>query len=243
MMEIHNTTEDIVFSMVQTIFKTIKAEGNQNGYCLCDQCQLDTICYVLNRSEPRYIVSNRGVARIDHDFFKQQQNEADIATLIHDGIRRVNHNQRPTAPHDGSAIPGIAAGQPAYSLPTIVGKIFDGATFSPLTEIKIELLRNGQLVVMKDSNWQNPYTLVANTAGAFTFWPSPIPAETANEQKIFEFQVKVQSPEYDTLTHFFKIPVVSKVISVDAYSRDHTFKLPDLYMFPPGEAEKNGFQD
>jgi competence protein ComFB len=110
-------------------------------------------------------------------------------------------------------------------------------------DVKVELLRDGDLVTMKDDNWQNPYKLVSNTEGTFTFWPSPVLAPAPKEHKNFEYSIRVESADFDTLHHFFKIPVVSEIQASASFNLDRTFKLPDLYMFPPGEAEKNGYLD
>jgi competence protein ComFB len=240
-MDIHNTTEDIVFSSVQTIFDEIQKEGNPEKFCFCDQCRMDTICYALNRIEPHYIVSNRGFTRMEQDGIKRQQNEADIVALVYNGLRLVNHNQRPTASHDSTAAKDAEHPRPAFDIPTIAGRLFDGVTFAPLSGIKVELRCNGELVTMRNHNWQNPYILVSNTPGAFNFWPAPVSAEASDIHKVFEYSLKIESSEYEPLTHFFKIPTVSKMQVPFSYSLDRTFKLPDLYMFPPGEAEQNGY--
>jgi competence protein ComFB len=199
---------------------------------------MDTACFVLNRTKPHYIVSNRGVARADRETAQKRQEEVDIVSLVYEGIRRVNHNLRPNAVHQGKGGDKAAEGQqPVYNIPTIVGRIFNGLNFAPISDVRVELYHNSELVAMKDSNWQNPYSLVSNTEGTFTFWPNPVPAEQPNEHKVFEFTVKVESPEYETLNHFFKIPVISDAQTALAYSMDRTVKLPDLYMFPPGGDE------
>ena len=51
-MDIHNTTEDIVFSKMKMIFNELQKSGNPEGFCTCEQCQMDTVCYALNRMEP-----------------------------------------------------------------------------------------------------------------------------------------------------------------------------------------------
>ena len=241
-MEIHNVTEDIVFSSVQIIFKRIKEEGNTEGLCLCDQCRLDTICYTLNRVPSRYIVSNRGMTRIQQDWVGRQQTEADIATLVYKGLRMVNHNQRPTSSHNGdSTATEQPSGAPSFFIPTIIGRLFDGNTFDPLSGVTVELRLGDELALMRNQNWQNPFTLISNTPGTFTFWPLPIPSKETGSRRTFEFSLKVESPSYETLTHFFNIPTISSAQAADStYSMDRTFKLPDLYLFPPGEAEKNG---
>jgi competence protein ComFB len=238
-MELHNTVEDIVLSRVTEILDSIEKSENPERLCTCDQCRMDTVCFVLNRAKPHYIVSNRGVARVDRETTQKKQEEVDIVSLIYEGIRRVNHNLRPNADHRSKGSDKAAEGQqPVYNIPTIVGRIFNGLNFAPVSDIKVELYHKGELVAMKDSNWQNPYTLVSNTEGTFTFWPNPVPAEQPNEHKVFEFTVKVESPEYETLTHFFRIPVISDSQTALAYSMDRTVKLPDLYMFPPGDEDE-----
>jgi competence protein ComFB len=239
-MEIHNITEELVFNSIQTIFDSFQSRGNPDDFCFCDQCRVDVACYVLNRCTPQYIVSNRGMTRLKQDDFEWQQLEADIATLVNEGIRRIKHNQRPTVQHNNTNaietnIPGLS-----YNIPVIVGRIFDGPTFAPLAGVKVELLANGALVAMKDHNWQNPYTLVSNTAGSYTFWPMPVKAKKADDHRIFEYLLMVEAPNYEPITHYFKVPVVSQMQSAASFSIERTFKLPDLYMFPPGEPEQNG---
>ena len=239
-MEIHNISEDIVFNLVQAIFDSIKKEGNPDELCLCEQCKLDTICYALNRIEPRYIVSNRGITRIEQDWAGKQQIEADITTLAYRGLKLVNHNLRPNASHDDSISGTKVANVPVYEIPAIVGRLFDGETFAPLSGVTVELRSGGEIVSMRNTNWQNPFTLVEHTPGSYSFWPAPLPADALNVHHIFEYSLKIESPQHEHLTHFFKIPTVSGIQASYSYSLDRTFKLPDLYLFPPGGEEEEG---
>jgi len=234
-MELNNVSEDIVFRAVQQIFAAIEAKGNQEDLCLCEQCKMDTICYVLNRIEPRYVISNRGISHIEQDWAWKQQIEADVATLAYKGLRIVNHKQRPTASHNGIAPEKKVSKGPIFDVPTIIGRLFDGKTFAPLAGIKVEMRSEGELVPMRNRNWQNPFTLVSKTPGTYTFWPDFVPAEAADTNRLFDYFLKVEDPQYETITHHFKVPVVSELPS--AQTSIKTFKLPDLYLFPPGEAE------
>jgi competence protein ComFB len=243
-MELHNTTEDLILGKIEDIFSALEGGENQEELCTCQQCRLDTACYVLNRTQPHYIVSNRGAARVNHESLESQQREADMTALIYEGLKRVNHNQRPSFTHtSGSGTKAPNSGNPVFNIPTIVGRLFDGSNFAPVFGVKVELFHLGELVIMKDSNWQNPYSLVANIQGTFTFWPAPLPADNDNIRKVFEYAIRVISPEYETLNHYFKIPVISEIQTANSFTLNRTFKLPDQYLFPPGEAEKNGFQD
>jgi competence protein ComFB len=239
-MDIHNTSEDIVYKIVQTIFDDIKKTGNPEGFCLCEQCMVDTICFVLNRVEPHYIVSNRGSTRIDYTGIKHQQDEADITTLALKGFKMVNHNLRPTSNHKESKTDKVSAiNSTIFDIPTITGRLFDGLTFELITGIEVALYCDGELVQMRNSNWQNPYKIVESTAGTFSFWPMPIITDSADVPREFHYSIKVSSPDYEVLNHFFTISSVSKFHSPHSYALNRTFKLPDLYLFPPGEAEQN----
>ena len=239
-MELHNTVEDIVIARVNEIFIALDKEGNAENFCTCNQCKMDIICYALNRMWPRYIVSSRGAARAQWDGIEKQQQLADITALIHQGFRQVNHNQRPNFSHVAeSETSNSRPGYPAFNIPTIMGRLLDGNNFAPISNVDLELFCGGELVRMKDGNWQNPCHLVLNTEGTFSFWPVAVKADKINEPKVFEFSLRVSAKEFDTLTHFFKIAVTSENQEAASFTLERTFKLPDLYMFHPGEAEKN----
>jgi competence protein ComFB len=87
---------------------------------------------------------------------------------------------------------------------------------------------------MKDPNWQNPYSIIPNTGGVFTFWPKPAPAEKADVQQFFEYTIRVNGNGMAELIHGFIVPVVSGKQN-QSFSLNRTFKLPDFYLFPPGE--------
>ena len=241
-MEIHNTVEDSVISQVDEIFENIKKTGNPDNLCICKNCRTDVICFALNRIPPYYIISSRGAVRTQWETTARQQQTADIAAVIHEGMKRVSHNLRPHFSHSGEKTEEASDQQkPVFNVPTIMGRVFNGDNFAPLMDAELKLLWNKELVAMKNPNWQNPFKLVPNTEGNFSFWPAPAPASKAGNHKIFDFTLQVSSPGFETLNHFFKIPVASEIQSAGSFSLNRTFKLPDLYMFPPGEAEKNGY--
>jgi competence protein ComFB len=205
---------------------------------------MDVICYALNRLRPHYIVSHKGASRARRDSIELQQQTADVAAMIHEGLKRVNHNQRPNFAHvlDEERM-GADTRFPVFNIPTIMGRLFSGSNFSPIAGVDVELLCNGKLVTMKDGNWHNPYRMVSNAEGTFSFWPAPATASKLDEHSTFSYTLRVSSPDYETLNHFFKIPVISEKQADVSFSLERTYKLPDLYMFPPGEAEENEQQD
>jgi len=236
-MDIHNTTEDLVITEVNSICDTLESEEKQSNLCTCRHCRQDAACYVLNRLTPFYVVSHRGVARANQEL--NHQSRADLTALVYEGIKRVSHNQRPYFDHKNPA-KSAEPGTPAFNLPTIMGRVNSGVNFSPVTGIKVELLQNGILAEMKDHNWQNPYLLISSTGGTFTFWPKPIPAEKIDIHKVFEFAVRIADSGFAELNHVFSIPAVSELAS-PSISLARTHRLPDLYLFPPGEEKDQLF--
>lgn len=238
-MDIINTNKEIVLKIVQSIFHEIQNGKNPENFCCCEQCRLDTICYTLNRIEPHYVVSNRGIMHGEQGAIRQQQIKADITNMAYNGLRTVNHNQRRTAPHDESVfLTKKLVNKPVFDLPAIIGRVFDGKSFSPILDIQIELWHGSELVEMRNHNWQNPYTMFHRTPGTFTFWPAPVIAEGPDINRVFKYSIKINAPNYEHLTHFFSIPAVSKIFADFSYSVNDTYKLPDLYLFPPGEVEQ-----
>jgi competence protein ComFB len=171
---------------------------------------------------------------------EQQQLTADITALVHEGIRTINHHLRPNVEHGAprkKAPPENPA--PIFNIPIISGNLFDGNNFAPVADVSVELLQGGKLVPMKDANWQNPFQIVHPIEGTFSFWPAPIPADELNVEKEFDYTIRVKSPGYEAMTHFFKVTVTSRIREVVSVALKKTVKVADLYLFPPGDEEQN----
>ena len=246
-MELHNIIEDLVIPRVTDIFDSIEKSGNPDKLCTCEQCRLGTACYVLNRTAPFYLVSSRGAVRTQIENIDRQQKDADITALIYEGVKRVNHNHRPPASDSSSEMEKIPLDKPVYNIPTITGRLFDGNNFAPIVGVKMELYHNGALIAMKGPNWHNPLHLVSNTEGTYSFWPVPVPAEKAGDHAAFEYTLKAETEaegeQYEPLIHVFKVPVISELQTATPFSLERTFKLPDLFMFPPGEDVHSRYLD
>jgi len=200
---------------------------------------MDTICYTLNRVEPRYIISSRGRNHVERDWVWRQQMEADVSVLTYKGLRLVNHKQRPML-HDASAAQEKKPQKgPVFDIPSIVGRLFNGKTFAPVDDVKVALWCDGELVPMRNQNWQNPVSMVSYTPGTYAFWPEPVHAEEEDMNRLFDYVLKIEDHQFETMVHHFRVPAVSGRL-LSSVQSGKTFKLPDLYLFPPGEAEENG---
>jgi len=236
-MEIHNVVEELVFSEVERACADIDKEKDKKGICTCPQCRLDAACYVLNRVEPRYIVSSRGLVREDQSTVENQQKGADITSLVFEALGLVGKNRRPGFDHSGKGEGGKAA-RAYFNFPMIIGRLFNGQNFDPACGVDVELVRDGKPVTMKDANWQNPCGLNTKTAGAFTFWPESESTEKAGERKLFHFSIKAAPAGLVPLNHVFTVPVISEHELVSTVAMHRTHKLADLYLFESGEEDE-----
>lgn len=232
-MEIRNLMEEEVLGVVAELFE-LETRDRRLGFCTCGQCRLDVACYVLNRLKPEYIVSSRGLAYSERDFLEKVQRRADIIALAKEGWARVDHSPRPTADHGAQKpreLPALPEG-PAFNLPTVMGRAFNGLNFEPLAAGTVSLLVDGELSPMMDANWQNPFVLAKATAGNFILWPRPAPAAEAGLGRRFAFELKAEVPGFEPLSHFFELELSSERAAREDFSLQRVHKAPDLYLFP-----------
>ena len=233
-MGFHNINEEIVTNKVNDIFDFIEKNGNPEKVCACQLCRIDVICYTLNRIKPLYVVSSRGFARIEQDSLEKQQKEVDIVALIYDGIRLIQQRRRPNSDHSHGSAFWVLSDEPSFRIPVISGRILNGLNFAPMEDIEVMLLHHGEQVEMLDDNWRNPYNLVNNTVGVFTFLPKPIKADVEGIQMRLSFAVKSTKDGFDELYHSFEVALTSEKHNNHMSSAENIIRLPDLYMFPVG---------
>lgn len=234
-MRIHNLMEEIVISTVEEIYNE-EEQKKQFGFCTCNQCRLDSVCYVLNRVPAQYVISGRGLAHYETESQKNYQRNIDLVMLVHQGISKVAATRRPGHDHSGSTAKHNEIRGPAFNFPTIVGRLFNGKTFEPAHEVQIILLdSNQEPVPMIDDNWQNPYLIVNNTSGNFIFWPSPEAASKTGEKKSYRFHLLVEDKRYNKIEHYFDLELTSSPEADYEMKIEFSHKIEDLYLFASGE--------
>lgn len=237
-MEIRNIMEDAVKAMVEELFEREDRE-KRLGYCTCDQCRLDVACYVLNRVKPEYIVSSRGLAYSEKEGLDKVQRQADLVSLVKEGWGKVSHAPRPTSDHVGGKAVDAGREGPVFNFPTIMGRVFDGRTFAPLGEGVVRILADRAEVGMVDPNWQNPFVLAGATGGTFIFWPKPIEASPDERERKFGFEIKVEVPGLEPLSHYIEMDIAPERSARLDFSLQRVHKTPDLYLFPEGQGDED----
>jgi competence protein ComFB len=235
--EIHNIIEDLVLETVNEIFDEASPEDFPLTHC--HQCRLDVACYVLNRVKPEYLISGRGLVYYETDYQGRLQKKADLVALVNEGIRKVNSNRRPyykLSAETQEALPE----PPLFNFPAIMGRVLQGKTFEPVSNVTVCLKSNGELVPMIDYTWQNPYLVVESIRGNFTFLPRPIQAENMEESRHFPFELCLDADGFSPLQHFFELDLTAENELRHSFHAQHTLRCGELYLFPEDEPmEKN----
>ena len=226
-MKVQNVMESYITNRTNALYDEFAESKNTFITCSCDNCRMDTICYVLNRIHPKYVVSGRGMTYAN--LALNGQIMADIDAMIIDGMRIVNAAKRPY--HEKRKIENPAENVPAFNFPVFMGAVYDGHTFEPMSGVTVELTADGKLVSMEDASWENPTLTYKPGKGSFTFKPIAILADKEGETKNFPFTITIRAENYQPLIYSFNIPVTSSLGEIPFIS----LKVQDSYMFPVDE--------
>jgi len=229
-MNIHNSMEDAVTQEVNQLYDQVK-----NGHitwlsCDCENCRLDTICYVLNRTQPKYYVSERGILHnaLDMD---DSQLKTDITALALEGMRLINGSHR--AYHTGKPlvqdIP--VSGKLFYNFPLIMGAVYNGENFEPLVDVTISLKINDEDAIMADSTWSNPAKTYKSTKGTYTFWPAAIECNQNEGTKVFKLAFTISAKNFSPTTYAIELPLVPENIKKSTLESAYSLKVKDIFLF------------
>jgi competence protein ComFB len=230
-MRIHNLLEEIVIDKISDFLTAYRDKKTEEELAIVEEYKLDVACYVLNRIDPVYVVSGRGLAYLDIDYLEKLQRDADLVTLIHQGIERVLTVQRPHYDRKKKARLGPVKGN-FFNFPIIKGRLFNSLNFEPVFDLEVELLEQHERVPMIEETWPNPCPIVANTAGNFYFWPRPLPARTSVDKDRRELELAVRSDRFEEMHHFFTVELDAEEGVIDYFRVNKIMTLKDLYLVP-----------
>ncbi|QEN03820.1 hypothetical protein EW093_03595 [Thiospirochaeta perfilievii] len=224
-MQIYNITKERVTDLVN---KAFDSSDKPKDLCLCYQCRLDVMCYVLNRAKPIYVLSERGIAHLKDNYSNSLQEIADLTRLVANGIDLVAKAKRAhhLEPYDSQ----IDEAPAYFNFPTITGTILSGETFAPV-EASVTLLLDNKVVKMRDSKWINPIKLSTSINENYLFWPKTQPAEKVGEIKTFLLQLSIEAKGYETTPHFFELTLTSEKNINDHFQAHNTYTCSNILLF------------
>lgn len=232
-LKIHNLMEDFVQTRVDAMYTNLKEANVSWLNCDCDNCRQDTVCYVLNRVQPKYVISSRGVLHMNSDT-NYDQLKVDVDAIALEGIRIIGASRRHNHSTNNNQLDTSSIGKPCFSFPTFMGAVYDGITFEPLESAEVSLTLNTQNAEMIDDTWNNPCKTFKSTRGAYSFCVKPILTNSENENQQFNFTIQVNAKDYTPISYAFSVPVTSKIQYETGNFSMYSLKIQDLFLFMKG---------
>ena len=233
-MNLHNIMEDIVLKYLDEMIKLKK------DICNCEQCKNDILCYTLNRINPMYIVSSRGIIHTENRQRYHFQDEIDILTTLNEAIEIVSNKRRHEIIDDNILlnkkiklnISDELKNENHFNFPQIVGRIIDSTNMTPVNEVQLTLYdeTGKNKIRMFDDNWQNPETVISEMKGTYVFWPAPVKTYKAGIQKDFQMSLAVKKDNYEPISKFLYIRTVSSKGIIDHISKESIYYIDDVYI-------------
>ena len=229
-MKVHNLMEEYVEVRVRDLYQQLEKQKALWLSCSCENCIMDSISYVLNRTAPHYVVSGRGVVYTSQALDNHQL-RADVDALCLEAVRTVNTVQRPYHKIISKINQTENASKPHFNFPVISGSVFNGDTFEPVINAEVTLKDKNGLVLMQDFSWSNPSKTFTSTKGAFSFWPQAIEAEKEDDARKFDFTLEIKAQGYQTQTKFIEITLTSESEKKTQINHTYTMKIQDVILF------------
>ena len=242
-MELHNIMEDVVSDYLEEVL------SQKKDICSCEQCKTDMACYTLNKVQPMYVVSSRGIIHSENKRRLNFQDDIDIYSVILEAIEVISktkrHDMDINIPDDNmlSELSDISDDEIRskffFNFPQIVGRVIDSGTLNPVSDVEITLNYkiSDEPVKMFNSNWKNPLELVPQMQGVFTFWPAPMVGEKEGIQKQFQLNLKIKKKGYETIRRFFELHSISTNELTKKIKQGKIYRLDDIYLYPEGLGE------
>lgn len=229
-MNVQNLMEAIVESEVNKLYEQAKKEKAAWLTCDCPNCRMDTICYVLNRIPPKYVVSSRGITHVVGKW-DNHQISADLDTIAFEGMKIVSSTKRPFHSQNSIIPEKQKEPVPAFNFPAFLGNIIDGATFEPISGATVLLKSGSKQAQMVDKSWTNPCVTCDATKGTYSFWVKAEPAKKEGLNKKFKFTLEISAEGYTPLKYNFEVPAISDAETKYQLESTFSLKLKDIVLF------------
>jgi len=238
-MRLKNYNEELVLDTVKMVIKDRTAIRPTRSLIL------DVAAYVLNRTPPKYITSERGFTHevlqaggSEESEGQRLVNAIELITQINRAIDVIVRRRRDATeqkvrersgpfPHD--------TGTPLtyfYNMPHIFGRIVDAQNGGPVISAQATLWINDRIAPPAERGWLNPYRTNKQTSGYFSFWPRV----EAGESDSLRTRVTIgfEHERYKPLTFRRSLKVPGKFLVYDYIRGDNLLDVGTLTMQPIG---------
>lgn len=226
-MEIYNLMEDYVKHAIKVLLE------DKEDICKCEQCRMDMICYCLNKTKPRYVISSRGFVHTRNEKRENMQMNIDILALGQEAIDVISHMPR----HEQkikieNKENKKEIGKSSFFFPVFVGRVVD-EDFQSLSDVKVTLTfaDTGEPAEMIGDYWKNPTTLVPAMDGTFSFHVQPLLADELGIKKNFKFCLEIEKEGYEKACKYFEIALFSSISSREIDIAANFYQIEDAILF------------
>lgn len=229
-MIIKNTAEDLVIHAVDEILKDIKDPSWQSPFY-----RNDLICYVLNRVQPMYVTSSRGVIHQEIDIEKDVQKQVDLFSLVAEGIRTISSRRKSEGDKEDYQEFESSTEEFYFNFPYFIGKVVSTVNWDGIPDVVVTLKHKVEneftSTEMVNSQWTNPHIITDTTKGYYTFFPKPIiDTNRVSTNKPFEFKVLYEHPRFELIERYFHIEIASEKMIYHGFRKGNSFRLEDVFI-------------
>lgn len=218
MLEVKNIIEDIVMDVILNLDEVKSGDISKSQI-------IEIASYVLNRTTPMYITSNRGFTSIMSRYKNDPQFLADLLLKVDDALKVIRLTNISSLLKDE-----LDFDTPYYLLPKIYGKIISSRSLLPLRQGEIELFINGNTARSLYADWNNPLELKPDDNGIYTFAPFPEKAQAPFSTREFKLHLLVssQGQSFEKYLSYSCHPVFLQSMELDF--NENILQVEDIYV-------------
>jgi competence protein ComFB len=194
-MKIRNYQEDIVLHVLCIMLEDYPELKKDEVFIT------DVAAYVLNRVQPKYIMSERGFTRLALSHMIEEDIEPDLSDLVEliglinraiDLVRKRRKSVMGSTSKDGHATPYpfMNGMEYVHNFPQFIGRVLDASTRNPVYNACVTQYIDGLKAVPAEQGWLNPYFTNTSTSGVYSFWPKAVKDTLEAKQSVVKVSVE-----------------------------------------------------
>lgn len=176
--------------MEQKVSKLADSYFNDKNIPVNSNMRMDIIAYTLNRVNPQYVTSARGVL---HSYDRDPiQTNTDILSIIADACEIVTRRKENKLLE---SVPSIDESGYYLTYPSIIGNITSSCNFDKVDNALVYIFDNKKILQGYGVNFPNPAVVSSNVPGKFMFCFMPKKVMSAEEIEV-KLDIIVESEKY-----------------------------------------------